>query len=72
MLLWRIYYLTDKLQNTSFYTKLLIISSCLKIFGGLYQYMVTCLDAMGNPHLCPEVNESRWDWDSDTKTTAHG
>ena len=22
--------------------------------------------------LFPEVNESRWNWDSDTKTTAHG
>jgi len=28
--------------------------------------------AMVNPHVCPEVNESRWNWDSDTKTTAHG
>ena len=27
---------------------------------------------MSNPHVCPEVNESRWIWDSDTKTTVHG
>jgi len=27
---------------------------------------------MVNPHVCPEVNESRWNWDSDTKTTARG
>ena len=32
--------------------------------------MVICLDAMVNPHVCPEVNEIRWNWDSDTKTTA--
>ncbi|KAK2155579.1 hypothetical protein LSH36_236g02000 [Paralvinella palmiformis] len=25
---------------------------------------------MGNPHVCPEVNESHWNWDSDTKTMA--
>jgi len=30
--------------------------------------MVTCLDAM----VYPEVNESGWNWDSDTKTTARG
>ena len=23
-------------------------------------------------HICPEVNESRWNWDSDTKTISHG
>ena len=34
--------------------------------------MATCLDAMVNPHVCPEVNESCWNWDSDTKTMAHG
>ena len=27
---------------------------------------------MINPHVYSEVNESRWNWDSDTKTTAHG
>ena len=27
---------------------------------------------MVNPHVYPEVNESRWNWESDTKTTAHG
>ena len=27
---------------------------------------------MINSHVCPGVNESRWNWDSDTKTTAHG
>jgi len=28
---------------------------------------------MANPHVYQEVNESRWNWDSDTKTaTAHG
>jgi len=45
--------------------------SCLKTFDELYEYVVTCLDAMVNPHVCPEVNESRWNWNSDTKTTAH-
>ena len=34
--------------------------------------MATCLDATVNPHVCPEVNGSRWNWDSDTKTTVHG
>ena len=34
--------------------------------------MVTCLDAIANPHVFPEVNESRWIWDSDSKITAHG
>ena len=33
--------------------------------------MVTSLDAMVNSQVCPEVNESRCNWDSDTKTTAH-
>ena len=27
---------------------------------------------MVDPHVCPEINESRWKWESDTKTTAHG
>jgi len=27
---------------------------------------------MVNPHFYPEVNESRWNWDSDTKNTTHG
>ena len=34
--------------------------------------MATCLDAKANPHVCLEVNEGRWNWDSDTKTTAQG
>jgi len=46
--------------------------SCLKAFVELYEHVVTCLDAMVNPDVCPEVNESRCSWDSDTKTTAHG
>ena len=46
--------------------------SCLKTFGELYEDVVTCLDAMINPHVCPEVNENRWNWESDIKTTAHG
>jgi len=46
--------------------------SGLETFSELYQHDVTCLDAMVNPHVSPEVNESRWNWDSDTKTTAHG
>jgi len=33
---------------------------------------VICLDAMVNPRVYPEVNESRCNWDRDTKTTAHG
>ena len=41
-------------------------------FCELYEHGVTCLDAMVNPHVSPEVNESRWNWDSDTKTTTHG
>ena len=39
-------------------------------FGELYEHVVTCLDAMANPQVWPEVNESRWNWDSDTKTKA--
>ena len=27
---------------------------------------------MVNPHVCPKVNESRWNWDNDTKATAYG
>ena len=46
--------------------------SCLETFGELYEQVVTCLDAVVNPHVCPEVDESRWNWDSDVKTTAHG
>jgi len=46
--------------------------SRLKTFGELYERMVTSLDAMDNPHVCPEVNTSQWDWDVDTKTTADG
>ena len=34
--------------------------------------MVNCLDAMVNPRVYPEVNESRCNWDRDTKTTIHG
>jgi len=34
--------------------------------------LITCVDAMVNPHVYPEVNESRWNWDRNTKTTAHG
>ena len=46
--------------------------SCLETFGKLYEYVAACLDAMVNPYVCPEVNESRWNWDSDTKVAAHG
>jgi len=35
-------------------------------------YVVTCLDAMIKPHAYPDVNESCWNWDSDTNTTAYG
>ena len=34
-------------------------------------WSLNCLHAMVNPHVCPEVNESHWNLDSDTKTTAH-
>jgi len=30
------------------------------------------LDALINSYVYPEVYESRWNWDSDTKTTANG
>ena len=43
-----------------------------KTFGELYEHEVTCLVANVNTHVHLEVNESRWNWDSDTKTTAHG
>ena len=46
--------------------------SCSETFGELREHVVTYLDAMVNPCVCPGVNESRWNWDSDTKTTAHG
>jgi len=44
----------------------------MKTFGELYEHVVTCLDGMVNPHVIPEVNESRWNCDSDTKSTALG
>ena len=34
--------------------------------------MVTCFDAMVNRHVFTKVNESRWNWDSDTKSTTAG
>ena len=44
----------------------------LKTFGELYEHhVIACLDAVVNPHAYPEFNESRWNWDSNTKTTAH-
>jgi len=33
---------------------------------------ISLVDAMVNPHICPEVNERRWNWDSTTKTTTRG
>ena len=39
----------------------------MKTFGEVYAHEVTRLDAMVNPHVCPEVNENRWNWDSDTQ-----
>jgi sialic acid synthase SpsE len=33
--------------------------SCLETFGELYEYVVTSLDAMVNPHVYTEVNENR-------------
>jgi len=44
----------------------------LKTFGKLYEHVTICLDPMVNPQVCPEDNESRWNWDSDIKTTAYG
>ena len=41
--------------------------SCLKIFGELCEHKVTCLNAMVNSYVYPDVIESRWDWDSDTQ-----
>ena len=46
--------------------------SCLETFGELYERVVTCLDAKVKPHVCPEVTESCWNSDNDTKTMAHG
>jgi len=37
---------------------------CLEIFGKLHEQV--------NPPVCPEINESLWNWYRDTKTTAHG
>jgi len=34
--------------------------------------VVTCLDVMVIPYVYPEVTESRCNWDSHLKTTAHG
>jgi len=34
--------------------------------------VVTCFDAMVNRHVFTKVNESRWNWDSDTKSTTAG
>jgi len=44
--------------------------SFLKTFGELYEHVVNCLNAVVNPRVSPEVNESRWNWDSDANTTA--
>ena len=44
----------------------------MRVFDELYEHVVNCLDVKVNLHACPEVNEGRWNWDSDTKTTAHG
>ena len=46
--------------------------SCFETFGKLYEHVVTCLDAMENSYVYSGVKESRSDWNSDTKTTAHG
>ena len=46
--------------------------SCLETFAELYEHVITCLDAMVNPHVYPEVHGNSWNWDSDSKTTAHG
>jgi len=46
--------------------------SCLKTFGELYEHVVTCLGAMDNPHVYLDVNERRWNWDSDTITMVYG
>jgi len=37
-----------------------------------FQDTLSWKTAMVNPHVYPEVNKSRWNWDSDTKTAAHG
>ena len=47
-------------------------SSCLETFSKLCEHVDTCLEAMVNSHVYSEVNESRWNQDSNTKTTAHG
>jgi len=44
----------------------------VETFGELYENEIICLDGMVNPHVYPELNESRWNWVSDTKPTAHG
>jgi len=44
----------------------------LKTFGKHYEYVAICLDAMANPHVCLDVNEIRWNWDSDINATAQG
>jgi len=44
----------------------------LETFGELCEYVVTCFNVLVNPHVYPEVNQSRWNCDSDTKTIAQG
>jgi len=46
--------------------------SCLKTVGELYGHVATHLDAIVNPRVYLEVNESRWNSDSDTMTTVYG
>ena len=46
--------------------------SCLETIDELYEHDLTRIDAMVNPHVCPEVNEGRWNRDSDAKTTVKG
>jgi len=63
---------TRNLKIYARYAGLKDILVCNHYFGELYEHVVTCLGAMVNAHVCPDINESRWTWDRETKTTGHG
>ncbi|XP_041346704.1 52 kDa repressor of the inhibitor of the protein kinase-like [Gigantopelta aegis] len=47
--------------------------SCYDTFHELYSELTTCLDAIVNPALYPDIyGEENWLWDANTRTTAQG
>ncbi|KAL5012342.1 hypothetical protein ScPMuIL_010893 [Solemya velum] len=46
--------------------------ACLESMLNMYEYIVTCLDAMSNPDAYRDVIGENWDWDRYSITTANG